>query len=288
MKYEVKILTNEDEEYPNLLQEITNPPKKLYILGNIDNLKMKNIAIIGSRVCSEKGRRIAKEFSYKLAKMGFCIVSGMAKGIDTAAHIGALNAGGKTIAVLGCGFKNIFPKENKELFERILGEQGTVVSEYPIDVVASSEKFIQRNRIISGLSLGVLVIEAKSRSGTSITAQYAKRQNRKVFCIAHDLDDNNGEGTNMLIKKGAYLVTEISDITKKFGFVENKKIQNISTEKEVPKQYIEIYKCIKNNINTTDQIVKKLKINIKDINYALTMLELENFIYKIQGEFHIR
>lgn len=174
---------------------------------------------------------------------------------------------------------------------------GTIISEYPINVEPSSEKFIARNRIISGMSLGVLVVEAKWRSGTSITAEFARRQDRKVFCIAHDFEDNTGEGTNRLIKKGAHLVTELSDITNEFDFIKNKKMEKevkikaIPKEdkiKDIPKEYLNIYKCIKNNINTTNDIIKKLKINIKEANYALTMLELENFVYKVQGKFYIQ
>ena len=292
MKYKEKIIDIDDNEYPELLKKISNPPQRLYILGKEENLNLKSIAIIGSRNCSEKGKDIAKQFSYDLSQLGFCIISGMAKGIDTSAHIGALNAGGKTIAVLGSGFNHIFPKENIKLFERIIENGGTVVSEYPINTKPESKKFIERNRIVSGLSLGVLIVEAKWRSGTSITADFARRQNKKIFCIAHDLDDNTGEGTNRLIKKGAHLVTELTDITRQFDFIKNQKIKGIPRKnenyKEIPDEYVNIYKCIENNINTTNEIIKKLKINIKEANYALTMLELGNYIYKMQGKFYIK
>ena len=288
MKNDAKIITIDDREYPEMLKRIHNPPQKLYILGNIENLNTKCIAIIGSRCCSNKGIKTAEKFSLSLSKLGFTIVSGMARGIDTAAHIGCLNAKGKTIAVLGSGFENIFPRENKKLFQRIIDEGGTVVSEYSEDTVASSEKFVKRNRIVSGLSLGVLVVEAKWRSGTSITASLAKSQGRKVFCIAHDMNDNTGEGTNRLIKQGAYLVTELSDITNKFEFSKNKEILDENTLQDIPTEYEEIYKCINDGINTADDIIKKLNIGIKDLNYLLTMMELEEYIERNQGKFYIK
>lgn len=287
--YDVKIIEINDKEYPTSLKQITNPPKKLYIAGNIENLNKKGISIIGSRNCSEKGKELAKKFSYDLSKSGFVITSGMAKGIDTAAHIGALNAKGRTIAVLGGGFNHIFPKENTKLFEEIIKSEGTIISEYPLDVSPESKNFIQRNRIVSGLSLALLVIEAKRRSGTSITAEFARKQNKKIFCIAHGLGDSTGEGTNRLIKKGAYIVTNLEDITSKFDFVKKIKVENRKDKiLEIPKQYLEIYRYIQKDINTTDEIIKRTKRNIKEINYILTMLELENHIYKYQGKFYIK
>lgn len=286
--HKFKIIKIDDEVYPDSLREISDPPKQLYVLGDIENLKKDGIAIIGSRCCSEKGRDLANEYAYNLSKLGFTIISGMAKGIDTASHVGCLNAGGKTIAVLGSGFNHIFPPENSKIFYRIIENGGTVISEYSIGTYPSSKRFIERNRIVSGLSKGVLVIEAKYRSGTSITADFARRQGKKVFCIAHGLDDNTGEGTNRLIKRGAYLVTELSDILKKFNIVNNIKIEQVEREKDISKEYLEIYNCIGDDINTSNEIMKKLKLNITEINYKLTMMELENLIYKDNGKFYIK
>ena len=148
MNYNIEIIDVNSEKYPDNLKRIANPPQKLYVIGNVDNLRTNSIAVIGSRICSEKGADTAKNFSYKLSKCGLTIVSGMAKGIDTLAHIGALEAGGKTIAVLGGGFKHIFPKENVKLFERIIKENGTIVSEYKEDEEPSSIKFIEINRMV--------------------------------------------------------------------------------------------------------------------------------------------
>ncbi len=178
--------------YPELLKQIGDAPELLYVEGNEEILESNCISIIGSRSCSDEGIRLAKKFAYDLASQNITIVSGMAVGIDTAAHIGALESGGKTIAVLGCGFKHIFPKENIGLFHKIIENGGVIISEYFPDEYASSNKFLERNRIVSGLSLGTLVIEAAFRSGTSVTASLAKKQGRKVFCIPHEMDNMHG------------------------------------------------------------------------------------------------
>lgn len=288
MDYEIKKINMEDKNYPDRLKIIENPPKNLYIIGEVELLNTRSIAIIGSRVCSEKGSKTAKKFAYDLSNLGFTIISGMAKGIDTSAHIGTLNAGGKTIAVLGGGFNHIFPRENIKLFEKIIETGGAVITEYQEDTRVSSEHFIERNRIVSGLSQGVLVVEAKYRSGTSITANFAKRQNKKIFCIAHDLNDKTGEGTNRLIKQGAFLVTDIKDITKHFDLPKTIKINNAKIIRKIPKEYEGVYECIKCGITDTNDIIKKLKIDIKELNYILTMLEIENYIAKDKGKFHIK
>ena len=188
----IEIISYDSSKYPNLLKQISNAPQILYVDGNSKILNNIAISIIGSRSCSENGIKQAKQFAYELAYQNIVIVSGMAKGIDTAAHIGTLEAGGKTIAVLGCGFKHIFPKENIGLFKKIIESGGAVISEYPPETEASSKRFLERNRIVSGLSMATLVIEAAYRSGTSVTAGLAKKQGRKVFCIPHEMENMHG------------------------------------------------------------------------------------------------
>lgn len=173
----------QSKEYPEILRKIQNPPRKLYIQGNINNLKNKCIAIIGSRNCTEKGIILAKRFAKELSTYDVTIVSGMAKGIDTASHIGALEAGGKTIAVLPSGFGNIYPKENIKLYKQIIKNNGTAVTEYEYNKKACSQYFIERNRIVCGLSMATLVIEAAYRSGTSITARLTEKQGKTVYCL---------------------------------------------------------------------------------------------------------
>ena len=169
--------------YPKMLKEILNPPEKLYVKGNLNNLDSPCLAVVGSRNCTEYGEKWCKYFVKELVKYGITIVSGMALGIDSIAHKTALKYGGKTIAVLPCGFNNIFPEENIGLYNEILENNGTAITEYELNTKAIYQKFLDRNRIVSGLSMGVLVVEAAYRSGTTVTARDALIQKRDVFCI---------------------------------------------------------------------------------------------------------
>lgn len=180
--------------------------------GNLELLNNPIISIVGSRSCSENGKSLARKFAYELSQCGITIASGLAKGIDTVAHLYSYKEKGKTIAVLPNGFNHIFPKENIGLYEKILDNGGLVISEYSPDIKAKYKYFLERNRIVSGLSLGVLVVEAAHRSGTSVTAKLAQTQGRKVFALPHEIWDSHGVGTNRLIKTGATLVTCVEDI----------------------------------------------------------------------------
>ena len=198
----MKKININDTLYPKTLKSIPNPPLSLYVAGNIDLLNSKSIAIIGSRYASENGKLLAEKFATELSQIGITIISGLALGIDSAAHTSSYNKKGKTIAVLGSGFNNIFPEENTSLFKEIINNDGLIISEYPPNTQVKSNYFIARNRIISGLSLGILVIEAQYRSGTSVTARIAKEQGRPIFTLPHELWDSNGVGTNKLLKMG--------------------------------------------------------------------------------------
>ena len=173
----------EDSTYPKRLKETKGAPNILYIKGNIEDINLPCLAVVGSRNCTEYGEKWCKFFVKELVKHGITIVSGMAIGIDSIAHKTALKYGGKTIAVLPCGFDNIFPKENVDLYNKILNNNGTIITEYEPKCKAEYQRFLRRNRIVSGLSMGVLVVEAAYRSGTSATARFAKLQKRDVFCI---------------------------------------------------------------------------------------------------------
>ena len=204
MKYKVIKVNMNSRYYPERLRNIDDPPKELYCLGNLELLNYKNnIAMIGSRNCSSYGERAAKDFAYNLAKEGICIVSGLAKGIDSFSHIGALNAKGKTIAVLGSGLDNIYPKENIKLVEEIINNNGLVISEYPLGTKPLKYHFPARNRIISGLSDSVLVVEARRNSGTNITVDFALEQGKDVFVIPGNIYSKTSDGTNFLITEGA-------------------------------------------------------------------------------------
>lgn len=203
----------EDENYPQRLLKIKNFPTEIYAVGNIELLNAKyTIGMVGSRKCTEYGRRAANEFAKTLSKKEICIISGMAVGIDGIAHNAAIEEEGKTIAVLGGGFNYIYPPENEWLFHKILERGGCIISEYSPDVEPDNKKFPIRNRIISGLSDAVLVIEAIHRSGSTITAKYAKAEGKTVFAIPNNIYVSTGVGTNRLIQEGAILVTSPIDI----------------------------------------------------------------------------
>lgn len=285
----VKIIEIGEELYPSQLRKIKNPPKKLYVEGNIELLKSNIISIIGSRACSENGRKLAIKFTKELVYQDLTIASGMALGIDTIAHQTTLQENGKTIAILGNGLNHIFPKENKELYQQIVQKGGLVITEYPPEEKAKSQNFLARNRIVSGLALGILVIEAAYRSGTSVTAQLAKEQNKKIFALPHEINDKHGKGTNRLIEKGAKIVTSTENIIKEFPFLKYKKPleEEIKTQKTRKicnnQQYNKIYQLITEKPISLNQIYKKSKENMAQINHILLMLEIEGYIEKVIG-----
>lgn len=207
----IKKLRLGEESYPEKLKNIYSSPQEIYVIGNEKILNDKAIAIIGCRNCTSYGAKNSYKFGYELAKKGIVIVSGFARGIDTYAHIGALKAKGKTIAVLGNGLDIVYPAENEKLYKEIIKNGGTIISEYPLGSKPEKHHFPVRNRIISGLSDGVLVVEAKKRSGTLITVEYALDQGKNVYAIPGNINNNNSYGTNELIKEGAIPFTCIDD-----------------------------------------------------------------------------
>lgn len=176
-------LSEKDSNYPNLLRHINNKPKKLYVLGNLENLNKKCIAIVGTRNCTKYGRKIAELISFKYAKMGYVIVSGLASGIDTSAHIGSILANGKTVAVMGTGLNRIYPYENTNLARKIIYSGGTIITEYSMKDKITNENFAYRNRIISGLCESTIIVEAGKKSGALVTAEFAIEQGRDVYAV---------------------------------------------------------------------------------------------------------
>ena len=206
------VLTPADEAYPERLREIYDPPSALWIRGNVDLLARPGIAVVGTRSPSPYGAGMAELLSRDLAHRRLVILSGMARGVDTAAHKGAIEAGGKTVAVWGTGIDVIYPKENKKLAENIVASGGTIVSEYPLGTFPAPQNFPIRNRILSGMSVGVLVIEAAEYSGTRITARCANDQNRDVYAVPGNVTNKNAWGPNTLIKQGAKLTATWEDV----------------------------------------------------------------------------
>lgn len=207
-KNNIDIISIEDKQYPSILKEIYDPPICLYIRGNKEILNNKSISIVGCRKATDYGRKVARDFAYNVSKQDINIISGLAIGIDSEAHLGAVEANKKTIAVLGNGLDTIYPKENIILSQKILDSGGAIISEYPLGTKPKKENFPARNRIISGMSNGLLVIEAKEKSGTLITVDFALEQGRDVFVVPGNIISENSVGTNNLIKQGAKLVTD--------------------------------------------------------------------------------
>jgi len=220
----IEIIKIGDEDYPEKLTNIYRPPSKLYVIGNTKILNQNGIAIIGCRKCSEYGAYNAYKFGYELGKKDINIISGFARGIDTYSHKGAINAGGKTIAVLGSGLDVIYPPENKELYKEIIDTGGAIISEYSLGSKPEKYHFPARNRIISGLSDGVLVVEAKRKSGTLITVDYALEQGKDIYAIPGNISNENSYGTNELIKEGAIPITSVDDFLNLWNNINEHKI----------------------------------------------------------------
>lgn len=281
----MKIIKKEDKDYPKQLLQIKDPPEKLYIRGNEKLLNNKCIAIVGSRVCSEYGVKYAREFSKMLSQEGYTIISGLAIGIDTAAHDVAKNYRGSTIAVLGSGLNHVFPEENEVLFQEILDHSGCIISEYEPEQEINMKNFPKRNKIISGMAEAILVVEASGRSGSTITGRLGLEQKKTVYCLPRDIGVSKGVGTNELIQKGAKLVTKPEDILqdlkgtkeeKRMPKLENAKIQNV--ERNIPQEYMAIYQITSYTPQSIQYFAHKSGLKIAEVTQKLIMLELQGHI----------
>lgn len=290
--YNVKIITAEDEDYPKRLKEIYDYPLILYIRGERFFKDDIFISVVGTRHPIEYSQRAAKSIAYNLSLQGVTVVSGMAKGIDTCAHRGALQAGARTVAVLGCGVNKVYPAENKELMLRILNS-GAVISEYPFDTPPFPQNFPERNRIMSGLSLGTLIVEAAMDSGSLITAKLALEQGRDVFVVEGKQGDKRYEGSHLLIEEGAKKTTRAADILEEYRYI----FGDIFKMKSFLKENVEfelhtkadsdieekILAVIADNHMYLDEIQAKTEIPLSELVKTLTMLELCNKVIHMPG-----
>ena len=279
----IKIISIEDRNYPKDLKKIKNPPKLLYFRGNLPEDKEKLFAIVGTRKCSDYGKTIAFNFAKELSLSNLVIVSGLARGIDTFSHLGALEGKGRTIAVLGTGLdeESFYPKENLKIAKKILESGGCLISEYPPGQKGTNFTFPQRNRIISGLSLGVLVIEANKDSGALITANFAKLQGKKVFAIPGSIFWKTSKGCHFLIKNGAKLVEEPAEILKELKIFQEKKAETFDSLTLEEKLILEALKEGPQNI---EKIVEKTKIDIQKILSILSIFEIEGKIKNLGND----
>ena len=278
------IIDSESGDIPELLRQIPGPPTLLYLIGNKDALHLPALAVVGSRNPTRGGIQNAYEFSNHLARSGFCIVSGLAQGIDTAAHKGALDASATTVAFLGHGIDRVYPAENRELAHRI-AEEGALCSEYPLGSPPRREHFPQRNRLISGLSLGTLIVEAASRSGSLISARLAAEQGREIFAIPGSIHNPLSRGCHQLIKQGAKLVESADDIVSELSPLVGHLMQNadISTpDSTAPaqhdKDYVTLLATLSYDPASADQLAEHSGLTIDQVSSMLLILELEGKI----------
>ncbi len=283
-KENIEVLTFLDRKYPKLLKEIHSPPALLYIKGKFEKEDKFAVSIVGTRRATSYGKQTTYEIAYNLAKSGLTIVSGLAIGIDREAHKAALDAGGRTIAVLACGLDKatIYPPNNRKLADQ-LAECGAIISEYPLQTPALRHYFPARNRIISGLSLGTLVSECGERSGALITARHALEQNREVFALPGNIYSPGSTGPNNLIKMGAKPVTSFQDILDELNLnqaVEYTKVSKIipdSKEEEILLQFLS-----KESIHV-DNLVKKSKLDTAVVTSTLTLMEMKGKVKNLGG-----
>lgn len=290
-KKNIRFISKDNYEYPSLLKEISDAPLGLFVIGSIPDEEFKKVSVIGSRKCTQYGASNSYKFSKELAEKDVVIVSGMALGIDSMAHKGAIDGGGKTIAVLGCGVDVVYPQSNVSLRNSII-ENGCIISEFPPKTPPLPIHFPIRNRIISGLSSSVIVVEAGKRSGTLITVNQALEQGRDVFGIPGNITSSLSKGVNDLLKTGAYPLTEVNDILLNLGMNESNNNSPASNnlnnlyETLLPDEKI-ICDCISVEPISIDEIVVKTNLKIQIVQYNLTMLELKGIVQKLAGQKYV-
>lgn len=282
-KQNIGYITMYDKAYPSLLRESPDCPAILYVRGNVEILSRPSIAVVGSRKYTSYGKKISQELSKACSGAGLSIISGLALGIDAFAHRAALDLGNITVGVLGCGLDKVYPSSNLSLAHDIIDNNGAIISEFAPGTVAMKQNFPLRNRIIAGLSLGTLVIEAAEQSGALITALCALEYNREVYAVPGNIDSEMSVGTNMLIQKGAKLILNADDILEDLNFVSKSK-EKISRE-ILPdtKEEEMILEILKRGDKLVDDLSSETGLDIVTINTSLTLMEMKGFVENIGG-----
>lgn len=286
------ILTQNDPRYPKSLRQIPNAPVLLQVLGTLTEADQHAIGLVGSRQCTFYGTECAKRFGYQLAYAGFTVVSGLARGIDTAAHLGALAAKGRTVAVIGSGLAELYPPENRVLAERI-AKQGAIVSEFPMGYPPSAQTFPYRNRIVAGWCNGLVVVEAGLKSGALITANLAAEQGRHVYAIPGPIDRASSAGSNRLIQQGAKLITGAEDILEDlsdlFPALRSGKINTPKPEEPTGSpQETTLLEALADNERGIDELVEKTGLPPSQIGATLLALELKKKVQVLPGNWYRR
>lgn len=286
--FNIDLVGYNDPSYPVKLREIYDPPVALYIKGKLI-ADEPMIAVVGSRKADSYGRDVAHMLAYEIANCGITVVSGMARGIDSFAHSGAINAGGRTAAITGCGLDTVYPPENKKM-STVIERTGVLISEYPPGMSPLPPNFIARNRIISGLSSGVLIVQAGRKSGSLITANYALEQGREVFAVPGNITSRNSAGTNALIRDGAKIVTHISDILEElgpafagYGAEESDEKFKKTNYPNLSKEEKMIVNCLESGRMSLDMLSDETGIKITELNRLLLFLEMKGLICQFPG-----
>ena len=292
----VRAVTCADADYPKNLREIYDPPLVLYVRGVLAERDVLAIGIVGSRRMTLYGQEMSRKLAYQLAHVGVTVVSGLARGIDTAAHTGALQAKGRTVAVIGCGIDTIYPPENKKLADEIVAKGGAVVSEFPFGVPPDRQNFPMRNRIISGWSLGVVVVEANLKSGALITAKQATEQGREVFAVPGRADSVLSRGTNRLIKDGAKLTEDAEDILTEFEYLLPKREPPTATEDgaaprptlSLTEHETKVLAEFRDDQTAVDEIIRGSGLTSACVSATLLALEMKRVVRQLPGKIFVR
>jgi DNA processing protein len=289
-----QIITQEDENYPELLRQIYDPPIVLYVKGTLTTRDKNSVAIVGSRMTTSYGLNVARKFGYQLAYMGVTVVSGGARGIDTAAHQGALSAKGRTIAVLGTGINQVFPPENSQLFDKIV-ENGALITQFSFNRPADKQSFPIRNRIVAGMTLGTVIVEANLTSGALITANFAVEYGRQVFAVPGPIDSPRSKGCHELIKKGAKLCEGAEDIVSEFEYLfpTSNKLQNVTQTGQLPGLTLNeneklLYEALGHDELFIDDLIVKTGLPPSTVSVALLTLEMKKLVRQMPGKLFAR
>ncbi len=284
----IHAITQDDDEYPELLKQVYDPPFCLFVRGELSN-DTYNLAVVGTRKYTQYGKQMTQELVAPLAEQGITIVSGLALGIDSIAHETTLSSGGKTIAVLGSGIndRHIYPAAHRDLAKRIVASGGAVISEYPPGALPNKYTFPLRNRIIAGMSLGTLVIEAKKKSGALITSTYALDHDREIFTIPHNLTSETGEGPNNLIKSGAKIVMTYEDIIDALNLQD---IAQYVTNKDIlpdSPQEAKLLEHLTREPVHVDDLIKQSLMSSPEVNATLTMMEMKGKVKNLGNMMYV-
>ena len=288
------ILTQQDPEYPELLRQIYDPPIVLYVKGELLTKDKNAVAIVGSRTTTHYGIEVARKLAYQLAYLGVTVVSGGARGIDSAAHQGALSAKGRTIGVLGTGINLIFPSENADLYERIAAN-GAIITQFPFNRPPDKQSFPIRNRIVAGMTLGTVVVEANLTSGALITSNFANEYGRQVFAVPGRIDSPRSKGCHELIKKGAKLCEGAEDILSEFEYLfpASNRPPAVSETGVLPALTLsdneqKVYDALSNEESLTDEVIRRSGLPSSAVSVALLSLEMKRLVKQLPGKLFIR